>query len=141
MRWPRRRVCCASAVEQLLPEAGERLLHWDLHFDNVLAGLRDQGSWLAIDPKPLAGDPGFELLAALHNRWGDVTADANPARAILRRFDLMTGALSLDRQRARGWTLGRILQNLLWELDGADVSAHTDRDRLIARTLLDRRPA
>jgi streptomycin 6-kinase len=42
------------------------------------------------------------------------------ARAVLRRFDLLTEVVGLDRQRATGWTLGRVLQNALWDIeDGA----------------------
>jgi streptomycin 6-kinase len=109
---------CASAVAELIGEPGDRLLHWDLHYDNVLAGQREP--WLVIDPKPLAGDPSFELLPALDNRWNDVVATGNVARAVLRRFDLLTEVVGLDRQRAIGWTLGRVLQNALWDVeDGA----------------------
>jgi streptomycin 6-kinase len=134
---------CASAVRQVLPEAGDRLLHWDLHYDNVLAPARGahpaggREPWLAIDPKPLAGDPGFELLAALHNRWDDVVATGNVTGAIRRRFDLMTEVVNLDRQRATGWTLARVLQNMLWEAENGDTTWHTDPDRAIARVLLD----
>jgi streptomycin 6-kinase len=134
---------CAGAVEELLPEAGERLLHWDLHYDNVLGS--HPGSdpcvrrepWLAIDPKPLAGDPGFELLPALHNRWDDVVASGDVRRAIQMRFDLMTDVLGLERQRAVGWTLGRILQELLWEAEHGDTAWHSDPDRTIAQVLAD----
>ena len=109
---------CASAVAELIGEAGDRLLHWDLHYDNILAGQREP--WLAIDPKPLAGDPGFELLPALDNRWDEVVATGDVARAVLRRFDLLTEVVGLDRRRATGWTLGRVLQNVLWDIeDGA----------------------
>jgi streptomycin 6-kinase len=109
---------CASAVEELIGEAGDRLLHWDLHYDNVLAGQREP--WLAIDPKPLSGDPGFELLPALDNRWEDIVATGDVGRAVRRRFDLMVEVLGLDRSRAVGWSLGRILQNALWDVeDGA----------------------
>jgi streptomycin 6-kinase len=108
----------ASAVADLIGEPGDRLLHWDLHYDNILAGQREP--WLAIDPKPLAGDPSFELLPALHNRWDEVVATGDVARAVLRRFDLLTEVVGLDRQRATGWTLGRVLQNVLWDIeDGA----------------------
>ncbi|MER6139127.1 aminoglycoside phosphotransferase family protein [Streptomyces sparsogenes] len=106
---------CASAVAELLGEPGDRLLHWDLHYDNVLAGEREP--WLAIDPEPLAGDPGFELLPALDNRWDEVVATGDVARAVLRRFDLLTEVLGLDRRRAVGWTLGRVLQNALWDIE------------------------
>lgn len=109
---------CAAVVAELAAEAGDRLLHWDLHYDNILAGEREP--WLAIDPKPLAGDPGFELLPALGNRWNDIVATADMGAAVRRRFDLMVEVLGLDRQRAVGWTLGRILQNALWDVaDGA----------------------
>ncbi|GAA2780095.1 aminoglycoside phosphotransferase family protein [Saccharopolyspora taberi] len=106
---------CASAVAELVDEPGDRLLHWDLHHDNVLAGQREP--WLAIDPEPLAGDPGFDLWPALNGRWDDVAATGDPARAVLRRFDLLTEVAGLDRGRAAGWTLGRVLQNALWDVE------------------------
>jgi streptomycin 6-kinase len=123
---------CAAALAEVLPDCGGALLHWDLHYENVLANPAD-GTWLAIDPKPLAGDPGFELLAALHNRWPDVVATGDVARAVRRRFDLMTEVLGLDRDRARSWTLARILQQLIWDGDDTLVTA----DRAIAHALLE----
>jgi len=122
------------------PATDGTLLHTDLHFFNVLAPYRPDRSesWVAIDPKPLAGDPGFELLAALHNRWEDVVATGDVRRAVRRRFDLMTATVGLDRQRATGWTLGRILQNALWDAENADTTVHTEPDRVIASILLGR---
>ncbi|MEV3967929.1 aminoglycoside phosphotransferase family protein [Streptomyces sp. NPDC050698] len=114
---------CAAAVREVVGEPGDRLLHWDLHDENVLASGR--APWLAIDPKPLAGDPGFELWPALDNRY-----DPDD---VLWRFDAMTDILALDRPRARAWTLGRLLQNALWDIeDGRPL----DDDQLdIARRL------
>ncbi len=111
---------CAGAVRELLGEPGDRLLHWDLHYDNVLAAYPSGGPepWRVIDPKPLAGDPGFELLPALRNRWDEIAAAPDVRRAVRRRFDLMAEVLGLDRRRATGWTLGRLLQNALWETEG-----------------------
>lgn len=102
---------CTSAVAELAAEPGDRLLHWDLHYDNLLAS---PTGWRVIDPKPLCGDPGFELLAALWNRWDDVVARGDVRRVVWRRFDLMTEVVGLDRSRAQGWTLGRVLQNAIW---------------------------
>ncbi|MGW3009440.1 aminoglycoside phosphotransferase family protein [Streptomyces sp. NPDC001219] len=118
---------CAAAVREVVGEPGDRLLHWDLHHDNILAGEREP--WLAIDPKPLAGDPGFDLMPALAN-------DFDPSE-VRYRFDLMTEVLGLDRQRAAAWTLGRALQNLLWNIeDGEDA---LEQEQLaIARLLLER---
>ncbi|MET9774706.1 aminoglycoside phosphotransferase family protein [Streptomyces sp. NPDC006367] len=98
---------CAAALHEVADDCGDRLLHWDLHYGNVLAA--DRAPWLAIDPKPLAGDPGFDLLPALWNRY-------DPAETRW-RFDAMTDVLGLDRERARAWTLGRVLQNCLWNTE------------------------
>jgi streptomycin 6-kinase len=106
---------CASAVAELVGAAGDRLLHWDLHYDNVLAG--DREPWLAIDPESLAGDPGFDLLPALDSRWDAVVATGDVTRTVLRRFDVLTEAIGGDRRRAVGWTLGRVLQNALWDVE------------------------
>ncbi|WP_438484382.1 aminoglycoside phosphotransferase family protein [Streptomyces sp. S186] len=127
---------CASAVAGLLDESGDRLLHWDLHYDNVLAGEREP--WLAIDPEPLAGDPGFELLPALRNRWDEVVATGDVRRAVLRRFDLLTEVVGLDRERAAGWTLGRVLQNALWEIEDGESALEPDQVA-IATALLEHR--
>nr|WP_237774320.1 aminoglycoside phosphotransferase family protein [Actinosynnema sp. ALI-1.44] len=108
----------AATVSELVDEPGDRLLHWDLHYDNVLAA--DREPWLAIDPKPLVGDPGFDIMPALDNRWDDIVATGDVPKAVLRRFDLLTEALGVDRQRAAGWTVARALQNSLWEVDGGE---------------------
>ncbi|MEU2781951.1 MULTISPECIES: aminoglycoside phosphotransferase family protein [Streptomyces] len=106
---------CAAAVREVADEPGDRLLHWDLHEGNVLASAR--APWLAIDPKPLAGDPGFELWPALDNRF-----DADD---VVWRFDAMTDVLGLDRARALAWTYGRLLQNCLWDVeDGRPLDEH-----------------
>jgi streptomycin 6-kinase len=109
---------CAAWLAELADEPGDRLLHWDLHYDNVMAA--DREPWLVIDPKPLAGDPCFELFPALNNRWDDLTATGDVAKAIRRRFDLMVEVVGLERDRAVGWTLGRILQNVLWDLENGE---------------------
>lgn len=114
---------CAAAVREVVDEPGDRLLHWDLHDENVLAS--DRAPWLAIDPKPLAGDPGFELWPAIDNRY-----DPDD---ILWRFDAMTDILTLDRPRARAWTLGRLLQNALWDIE--DARPIDDTQLEIARRL------
>ncbi|MGQ4488379.1 aminoglycoside phosphotransferase family protein [Streptomyces sp. 372A] len=100
---------CAAAVREVAEEPGDRLLHWDLHYGNVLAAEGGAG-WVAIDPKPLVGDAGFELLPALANRFD--------ADAVGSRFDVLTGVLGLDRGRAVAWTLGRVLQNARWSVAG-----------------------
>ncbi|MEV7583757.1 aminoglycoside phosphotransferase family protein [Streptomyces erythrochromogenes] len=105
----------ASAVTELAGDPGDRMLHWDLHYGNVLAAEREP--WLAIDPEPLVGDPGFDLWPALDSGWEELGAAGDAPRVVRRRFDLLTEALGLDRPRAAGWTLARLLQNTLWDIE------------------------
>ncbi len=53
------------------------------------------------------------------------------------RFDLLTDVTGLDRERVRAWTLARVLENCLWDVeDGED---ELDEVQLsIARNLLAR---
>jgi streptomycin 6-kinase len=108
-----------AQVGEVLPESGDRLLHWDLHYLNVMAAQRRP--WLVIDPKPLAGDPAFEVFPVLWNRWDDLVATGDLAQAIRDRFDLMVEVTGLDRDRALAWTAGRILQNVLWFTEDGDT--------------------
>lgn len=55
----------AEIAERLLSNPHDlRVLHGDLHHDNILHGKR---GWLVIDPKGLLGDPGFEAANFFYN--------------------------------------------------------------------------
>jgi streptomycin 6-kinase len=127
----------ARLLAELLAEPVEdRLLHWDLHHSNVLATL-DGDDWRAIDPKPLSGDPGFELLPALWNRWGAVLASGDVPRAVRARFDLMTEVTGLERDRAAAWTLARVLQDACWDLTSGRSRTISSPHRAVAEALLE----
>jgi len=93
-----------------------RLLHTDLHYENVLAG--DREPWLAIDPKPLSGDPHYEVAPLLWNRWDELAAPGGPGvrRGVRTRFHAVVDAADLDEDRARDWVVVRMLCNALWRL-------------------------
>jgi streptomycin 6-kinase len=110
----------ADATAEVVDEAGDRLLHWDLHFENVLAAEREP--WLAIDPKPLVGDPAFDVLPALGNRWDEVVASGDPAWAVRRRYDVMIDELALEPDRALAWSYARLLQNGIWQAEDGDTA-------------------
>jgi streptomycin 6-kinase len=90
------------------------LLHQDLHGDNVLAAEREP--WLVIDPKPLVGDR--ELGIAPIVRDAEL---GHGRRHVLRRFDRLTSEVGLDRDRARGWTIG---QTIAWSFDTSYLPQH-----------------
>lgn len=120
-RIPRRIVQHTRALgaELLAGPEPDRLLHTDLHYENVLAG--PDGSWVAIDPKPLAGHPGFELYPLLDNRIDDL--DGLPFRsAMRRRLTIGAEAMGLDLDAAFAWTLLRAGIETSWasemDIDG-----------------------
>lgn len=114
-----------EAIADLSVTQGEQVLvNQDLHADNVLRAEREP--WLAIDPKPLAGEREFGIAALVRG------AELGGARSdVLHRLDRLTAELGLDRDRARGWCLA---QTLAWAVDEDDVvEEHVD----VVRWLVD----
>ena len=87
------------------------LLHTDLHYANVLAGSRE--TWLVIDPKPMSGDPAFEVAPVLWNRPGDLAGSTSLRAALNRRLDIVCEHAGIDTDRARAWTIVREVDNAL----------------------------
>lgn len=90
--------------------AVEVVLHTDLHYGNVLAGQRDP--WAVIDPKPVNGDPHYELAPMLWNRWGEIAGDLR--EGVRRRFWVLVDEAGLDEDRARAWVIVRMAHNAMW---------------------------
>lgn len=94
------------------------LVHGDLHYANVLAADREE--WLAIDPKPLSGDPHYEVAPLLWNRWDEMVATGDVRTAVRRRFHTVVDAAGLDEDRARAWVVVREVLNAQWALADAE---------------------
>jgi streptomycin 6-kinase len=110
---PRRFVDQARRLAQDLADDPPEpvLLHTDLHYANVLAGAREP--WLAIDPKPMAGDPAFEVAPALWNRPAELAGAASMRAAVNRRLEIVCHHAGIDPGRARAWTIVREVFNAL----------------------------
>lgn len=93
------------------------MIHGDLHYENVLAA--DREPWLAIDPKPMSGDPHYEVAPLLWNRWEEVVASGRVRDAVRRRFHTVVDAAGLDEHRSRDWVVVRALHNAYWSVDDA----------------------
>ena len=78
------------------------LLHTDLHAGNVLAAGRER--WLAIDPKPYFGDPGYDVTQHIFNAVFTGGADAG------RLASRMAGLLDLDLDRVLLWLFARAVE-------------------------------
>jgi streptomycin 6-kinase len=127
---PRRFVDQAAGLARELaddPGTDRALLHNDLHYANVLAGLGDRaGEWLAIDAAPLAGDPAFEVAPLLTNRWEEAVASRDLRGALVARLETVVDAAGLDEDRVRGWVVVRLMMEFVWALGDGRL----DRDEV-----------
>jgi streptomycin 6-kinase len=87
------------------PASTGTLIHGDLHYENVMAS--DRLPWVAIDPKPMSGDPHYELAPMLWNRSEELEGDVRGG--IRRRFHALVDHAGLDEHRARDWVVVRML--------------------------------
>jgi len=108
-----------AALDLLAHPAGDVVLHGDLHHGNVLDGGRR--GWLAIDPKPLHGDPGFDVANVLCNPDAEVALAPG-------RFDRTVGVIAaetgMSEHRILTWALAWGGLSAVWsEADGGDATA------------------
>jgi len=117
-------------LRELSSTQGELVLsNEDFHAGNVLRAQREP--WLAIDPKPIAAEREFTLVAMVRDRKDEVLAGPRPLARLRRRLDRFSSDLSLDRERVCGWT---IAHTVAWgfEPDGTYHAAHADVARLLS---------
>ncbi len=136
---PRRLVAHARSLAHDLagdPDTDGTLLHGDLHYLNVLAASREP--WLAIDPKPMSGDPHLEPAPMLWNRWQEALDTGDARAAVLRRLDVILDVAGLDEDRCRAWMIVRLVAFALEQWDDAhrahragDLDAQAAADDLI----------
>jgi streptomycin 6-kinase len=113
-------------LRDLVATQGEQvLLHQDLHGENVLAAEREP--WLAIDPKPLAGEREFSVAPIVrsselgHSKWD-----------VLYRLDRLCSELELDRDRALGWT---VVQTMAWSGGSDFIETHLETVRWLLESV------
>ena len=106
------------------PASTGTLIHADLHYENVMAA--DRQPWLAIDPKPMSGDPHYEPAPMLWNRFEEL-AGRRAQRACGARFHALVDHAGLDEERARDWVVVRMLDNALWRLAGRPTASSGSR--------------
>jgi streptomycin 6-kinase len=119
------------ARELLADPAGSAVLHGDLHHGNVLDFGAD--GWLAIDPKHVVGDPGFDFANILCNPSASVALA--PGR-FERQLAVIGDETGIERDRMLRWAVAWTGLSSCWsERSGLDPE-HTLELGLRARGLL-----
>lgn len=105
-----------------LPSTAARdvVVHGDLNPGNVLAAQRQP--WLAIDAKPMVGDPGYDP-APLLLQVGTPFSGADPAGALRRRFGVAAEVTGEPAERLLAWAVARSVEGALWFAERGEVAA------------------
>ena len=111
--------CAETARDLLAHPQDERVLHGDIHHGNIL-DFGERG-WLAIDPKGLHGERGFDYANLFCNPYGE-TATA-PGR-LARRADVVAEASGLNRRRLLEWVLAWSGLSAVWMLSDGEAPDH-----------------
>jgi streptomycin 6-kinase len=100
-----------TARELLAAPQDTAVLHGDLHHGNIL----DFGprGWLAIDPKGLLGERGFDFANIFYNP--DLAVATAPGR-LTRQAAILAEAAGLDRNRLLKWILAYAGLSAAWTL-------------------------
>jgi len=118
----------AAARELIADQDGGVVLHGDLHYGKVLAG--DREPWLAIGPKPLNGDPHFEIAPMLWHRWDEL--EGYVRAGIRTRLHAIVEAAGFDEARARAWVLVRVVHQAVRALGSRSTSGPAELTKYVA---------
>jgi streptomycin 6-kinase len=104
------------ARELLADPGGHEVLHGDIHHGNVLDFGAD--GWLAIDPKHVVGDPGFDFANILYNP--SATVALAPGR-FERQLAVIADETGIERDRMLRWAIAWTGLSSCWmERSGLD---------------------
>jgi len=102
--------------EQLSSNATDKfLIHGDLHHENILSAGRE--AFLAIDPKGIVGDIGYEIAVFLNNHLWWLASEKNlreKLNATVRRF---SEAFEIEPPDLRKWAYAQIVLSAWWTFD------------------------
>lgn len=107
--------CAATASELLAAPREVAVLHGDIHHQNIL----DFGprGWLAIDPKRLQGERGFDYANLFCNP--DPETAVTPGR-LVRQVDVVVEAAGLERKRLLQWIVAWAGLSAVWWLQDGE---------------------
>lgn len=106
----------------------EKLLHGDLHLDNIL---ENKGRWICIDPKGVIGEIAFEVAA--FDVFDDSELEAT-RDVYIDRIQNLAEVTDLSFDRLKDWFFVRLVLSAVWSVeDGADPSKELKIASLIVK--------
>lgn len=118
-----------------LPHGASRsvVVHGDANPGNVLAAQREP--WLVIDPKPMVGDPAYDLCPLLVQVDDPFRAD-EPLYAVRHRVAVLADVTGEPADRIAAWCTARLVESALWSVSRGALD--DGRDAMVRAAVLDR---
>lgn len=91
------------------------ILHGDLHHANIL--FSKKRGWLAIDPKGICGDPGYEVGPFMLNRLPIGASESVTLQFFKQRLLIFSEELSISGRRLAQWSFCHAVLSALWDFE------------------------
>jgi streptomycin 6-kinase len=92
-----------------------------LHHENIL--LKDN-HWVAIDPKGVVGEIGYEIGVFIYNPIFELLKASNPKYIIANRIELFAKLLNIDSRRLCNLSYVTAVLSAIWFGEDAMTNAH-----------------
>ncbi|WP_432941295.1 aminoglycoside phosphotransferase family protein [Kribbella sp. CA-253562] len=116
-----------EACRHLAAEQPNLLVHGDMNFSNVLRSEREP--WVVIDPKGWAGDPAYDAVYLLRDRWPSM---AELVKTLSYQLGAFAEAAELDRERVMRWVQACAVKDALWSLEFGESSERVSMNEAVA---------
>jgi streptomycin 6-kinase len=108
------------------------VLHGDLHHANILSSA--SAGWVAIDPKGICGDAGYEVGSFMLNQLPAGADDTTTLDMLARRLAIFAAELQMSRARLARWAFCHAMLSAAWDFEESAAWHNTIRlARLLAR--------
>lgn len=102
-----------TLFKELTTKSEDRILHGDLHHDNILfAG----DKWLAIDPHGYIGPAAFEVGAMIRNPYDYFPKGESLKKILEKRLQILNDELTFDPYEIQGWAFAYTLMAAGWSV-------------------------
>lgn len=94
------------------------LLHGDLHHANILYS--SARGWVAIDPKGIVGDTGYEVGTFMINRLPVGASESELMDTFSRRLRIFSEELEIERERLKRWAFCHAVLSGVWSFEDSE---------------------
>lgn len=91
------------------------ILHGDLHHTNIL--FSSKRGWLAIDPKGICGDVGYEVGPFMLNQLPGGASESVTLETLAQRLSVFSDELNINCERLAQWSFCHAVLSALWDFE------------------------